>query len=318
MARFSGLLFIDPEYYAKRMMPLISVILPVFNGARYLSEAVASILGQSFGDFELIAVNDGSTDNSLEILKEYAKQDRRIRVISRVNTGIAGALNDGIAAAAGQFLARMDADDVNLPRRFEKQVSYLIEHPECVLLGSRAMLTDPYGVPQYESKHKPAHEQIEADLLQGDGWAVLHPAAMMRAEAVRAIGGYRSQWVPIEDLDLFLRLTEIGRAANLPDILLHYRQHPGSANHTRFAEQEEKKRMLLREVFARRGVIVPPDWALPVARPMPLVEEIRIWGWRAINRGRISAARRHAMSLLKMSPMSRESWRLVYCALRGR
>lgn len=302
----------------QKSMPLISVILPVFNGARYLSEAVASVLDQSVTDFELIAVDDGSIDHSLAILKRYAERDHRIRIISRANTGIAGALNDGITAARGLFLARMDADDVSLPRRFEKQVDYLLSHEECVLLGARVMVTDPYGVAQYESDDPSTHEQIESELLRGNGWAILHPTVMMRAEAVRAAGAYRSQWVPIEDLDLFLRLMERGRAANLSDILLHYRQHPGSVNHTRFVEQGEKKQKLLREVFARRGVITPLHRELAGTHVMPLAEEIRIWGWRAIKKGRIPAARRHAASLLRISPWSRESWRLAYCAFRGR
>src|SRR6478672_11907562 len=109
--------------------PTLSVLMPVYNGARYLAEAVESILGQTFRDFELIIVNDGSTDGSEKILRRYAEQDGRIKLISRPNTGIVGALNDAIAASKCELMARMDADDVAMPDRFEKQLAYMRDHP---------------------------------------------------------------------------------------------------------------------------------------------------------------------------------------------
>ncbi|HSZ59511.1 MAG TPA: glycosyltransferase family 2 protein, partial [Tepidisphaeraceae bacterium] len=99
--------------------------MPVYNAERYLRAAVESVLGQGFGDFELIAVDDGSCDSSLGILREYEGRDPRVRIISRANTGIVGALNDGLRAAGGELIARMDADDISLPQRFEKQVEFL-------------------------------------------------------------------------------------------------------------------------------------------------------------------------------------------------
>src|SRR6266581_3934019 len=105
--------------------PAISVVMPVYKAERYLAQAVDSILDQTFTDFELIAVDDGSRDQSLQILNGYAQKDQRVRVISRPNTGIVGALNDGIAAARAPLIARMDSDDLSLPQRFEKQVTYL-------------------------------------------------------------------------------------------------------------------------------------------------------------------------------------------------
>src|SRR5205823_4798077 len=126
-------------------IPVISVVMPVYNAASYVADAVKSIMAQTFDDFEFIAVNDGSTDRSEAILNEFARADRRIRVISRANTGIVGALNDGIAAAEAELIARMDADDVSSPQRLQRQLAYMQAHPECVALGGRVIGTDPYG-----------------------------------------------------------------------------------------------------------------------------------------------------------------------------
>jgi glycosyltransferase involved in cell wall biosynthesis len=298
--------------------PVISVIMPVHNGELALAEAVNSILTQSFSDFELIAVDDGSTDRSLAILQRFALVDKRVRIISRGNTGIAGALNDAISLSTGEFLARMDADDVSLPPRFEKQITYMRENPACVLLGSRVMLIEPFGVPLYETNHETEHDRIAAELLRGVGWAVVHPVAMMRADAVRAAGGYRADRVPIEDLDLFLRLSEIGAIHNIPEVLLLYRQHLESTNHKRFDEQEAKKRVCVADAYARRGSTLPAGWSPPPRHQLTSRQELSQWAWTALKHHNLHAARHHALSVLLLSPLSLATWKLVYCVLRGR
>jgi hypothetical protein len=163
------------------------------------------------------------------------------------------------------------------------------------------------------------HEEIAEQLLHGEGWAIIHPTAMMRAATVRQVGGYRSQFVPTEDIDLFLRMVETGgRCANLPEPLMRYRQHPGSANYTRFAEQEQKRKACVDDAFRRRGVPMPADWRLAPRRQVPLADVLSKWGWIALNKRRLTAARRHAMAVLKIRPLARSSWKLMYCAMRGR
>ncbi|MBI5094602.1 MAG: glycosyltransferase family 2 protein [Candidatus Hydrogenedentes bacterium] len=110
--------------------PAVSVVMSVYNGERYLAEAIESILGQTYRDFEFIIIDDGSTDESLKIVEGYASRDNRIRLVSRPNRGLAAALNDGIEIARAPIIARMDADDVSLPKRFEKQMLYMAQHPE--------------------------------------------------------------------------------------------------------------------------------------------------------------------------------------------
>jgi glycosyltransferase involved in cell wall biosynthesis len=297
--------------------PTVSVLMPVYNGARYLAEAVESILAQTFGDFEFVIVDDGSSDRSPQMLDEYARRDPRVRIVRRANTGIVGALNDAIAESKAPLIARMDADDVSLPERLEKQVAYLRDHDECVALGSRVTGIDPYGCVLFESEHKLAHEQIDSELLNGVGWAIVHPVAMLRREAVQAVGGYRREWQWVEDLDLFLRLAETGKLANLPDHLLRYRQHTESINRTRAAEQAKLADVCVREAYRRRGREVPAGWKfVPKIKPSK-PQQLQTWAWRAMKSGNVPAARKHAVALWKAAPLSVESWRTLLCAMRG-
>jgi hypothetical protein len=140
---------------------------------------------------------------------------------------------------------------------------------------------------------------------------------MMVREHVTALHGYRVEMEPSEDLDLFLRLAERGKIANLPDVLLHYRQHVKSVNHTRYLEQNRVTRISVTEAYARRGVALPATWSLPDRAMLPMQKEIDMWAWVALKNGNVSAARKHAVALLRMAPFSLNSWRLLYCAIRG-
>lgn len=291
--------------------------MPVYNAEQYVREATESILKQTFSDFEFIIIDDGSTDESREILEELARKDSRIRLVSRPNTGYTKALNEALTLARGPYLARMDADDISMPERFEKQLAFLKANPDCVLVGSRILTIDPFGSPLYEPRHKLSHEAIDAELLAGVGWAIVHPVSMMVRQHVMALGGYRVQMEPSEDLDLFLRMAERGKIANLPDVLLHYRQHVKSVNHTRYEEQNRAARRIVAEAYARRGVTLEEGWTLPKREMLPMKKEIDMWAWVALKNGNIAAARKHALSLMRMAPFSLSSWRLMYCAIRG-
>jgi GT2 family glycosyltransferase len=298
--------------------PTLSVVMTVYNTERYVAEAVESVLAQTFRDFEFVIVDDGSTDGSTTILNDYAKRDARIRLTSRPNTGIVAAANEGIGVARGKYLARMDSDDVCVPHRFETQVRYLDEHPECVLVGSRVTVVDPYGSPVFDSGQKLTHEEIDAELLtSGGGWAVVQPSAMMRTDAVRKVGGYRGRHNVSEDQDLFLRLAEVGRVANLPERLLRYRRHYKSVMHTQWRQRQEVKERIVREAYQRRGLPMPADWKFDDWKPTPLAEQLRAWGWAALKRGNVPVARKHALAALAHAPLSAEAWRLTCCALRG-
>lgn len=297
--------------------PTISVITPVYNNAKYMPEALDSILNQTFGDFEYILINDGSTDNSLEVLHDYARKDPRIRVSSRENRGYISALNEGLSLARAEFIARMDADDVALPERFEKQVAYLRAHPECVVVGGRVLLIDSEGAPLREMCHETTHEEIDRAHLAGKGGTIVHPAMMARRSAIEQIGGYSNAYPWAEDLDFFLRLAEVGKVANLTDVVLRYRQHLSSIGYSKSELQQQSAVAVVRDTHERRGIPLPPDWGRAPIISTTVAQSHRKWAWWALSAGYVPSARKHAIQALKMEPLSLESWRAVYCALRG-
>jgi glycosyltransferase involved in cell wall biosynthesis len=289
-----------------------------YNAQTYLRESLDSILAQSLGDWEFIIIDDGSTDSTLSILREYESRDPRFRIITRHNTGLTVALNEGVAAARGQFIARMDADDISLPQRFEKQHAHMLAHPDCVLLGAQIELIDPLGLRIAFDNRQLTHEEIDADLMKGRGGSVVHPVCMMRTETVRKIGAYQEKYNNSEDLDLFLRLAEVGRIENLPDVLLKYRRHLESVSHQKYENQWKLKRQIIADAYARRGQTMPADWTFTPWQPKPIPFQLREWAWAALKAGNLTAARKHAMTAVKKSPLQLDSWRLMFCALRGR
>jgi hypothetical protein len=187
-----------------------------------------------------------------------------------------------------------------------------------VALGSRVVLIDPYGSRFEKPAHKINHEEIEAELLNGVGWALVHPSVMMRRDALLKIGGYREDLMVSEDLDLFLRLAEVGKLANMEDVLLQYRQHLGSVNYTKYEQQKAVKKMIVQEAYKRRGLPMPTNWAFRERKLLPHPEQYRRWGWAALRSGNLRIARRHALSAIRQAPLSMDTWRLTACVIRGR
>jgi len=305
-----------PSYVAPAPRPRISVIIPAYNAQRYLAEAVESVLTQTFTDFECVVVDDGSTDRTQPILHELGQRDGRLRSIRIPHGGIVEALNAGVNEARGDLIARMDADDVCLPRRLARQLRYMDDHPECVALGTAVMLVDPYGSTLWEIGVKPEHEQIDADLLKGNGWALFHPTALLRKAPMLAVGGYRPEYQWSEDIDLFLRLAEVGRLANLTEPLLHYRQHFASVNRNKVELQLRRNERLLAEAYQRRGRPLPADFRLDPPFQLAPREQILAWGRRAIINGNLRVARKHALQALRAGPLRQDSWSLVYHSVR--
>ena len=297
--------------------PAISVLMPSYNVEAYISEAIESVLRQTFADFEFVIMDDGSEDETPKIIQAYAKQDPRIRYFQRTHEGYVAMLRYGLLECRGALIARMDSDDIAMPHRFAKQIDYLRKHPECVAVGSRILLIDPYGSPIETPNHKLVHEHIESELLQGIGWGMVHPVVLMRRDVVMEVGGYREDLVVSEDLDLFLRLAERGRLSNLPDVLLKYRQHLKSVNYTQYDLQKMVKRDIVATAYARRGMKLPENWVLPERKILSASQQYRRWGWAALRTGNFQIARRHALAALQRAPLSLDSWRLTACAVRG-
>ena len=205
-------------------MPLVSIILPSFNGARFLKEAVDSIVQQTFQDWELILVDDGSTDHTPDIMKGY--QDPRIRYLKNEgNKGLVYSLNRAIEASAGRYIARMDADDISQPERLEKQVIFLELHPEIAVYDARQQFIDDTGTPTgFFNSDITGSENIRRKMPWFN--CMGHPSVMMRAEIAKT---YRYRKVVYEDYDLWLRMLNDGlKLERTPEPLLLYRVHGDS------------------------------------------------------------------------------------------
>lgn len=246
--------------------PLVSVIMPVYNAEKYLVQAVASIIEQTSFDWELICVNDGSSDSSGQILEWFAAQDNRIRVIHQANMGIVAALNGGCAIARAPLICRMDADDIALPDRLERQSLHMRRHPTCTVVGGAIVQIDADGDPLSVSQLPSDHRAILDNLLNRHT-GHFHPTVMVRAEALEAVGGYRRKYQWVEDHDLWLRLAQRGQLANLPEPVLCYRQHAESVCWQRSAQQRQLMNELLREAYAARGLETPASVIFDSAAP---------------------------------------------------
>jgi GT2 family glycosyltransferase len=207
--------------------PAISVLMPVYNAGRFLAPAVESVLAQTFSDFELIAIDDGSSDDSGKVLAAFAARDTRIRVFGQENRGIIATLNRALELARAPLVARMDADDLSRPDRFAKQVGYLGEHPEIAVLSGAMDLIDASGTYVRTDMFPTAPDEVRNELQRRN--CVAHPAVMARTEVLRAAGRYRNTALYAEDYDLWLRISERNQIANLSDVLLSYRVHPVQA-----------------------------------------------------------------------------------------
>ena len=292
--------------------PQVTVVMSVYNDERYVSGSVKSILAQTFVDFEFVIVDDGSTDNAGDILGRFATADNRIRLVRQENRGLTRSLNVALSLARGEFIARMDADDVALPDRFQLQVEYLRNHPRCVALGGATVYIDAQGLPIYTSMPRLTHGEIVAQLLNQAGSGIPHPTAMLRRDALLAAGGYREQFVTAQDKDLFLRLSERGCLANLANVVLKYRCHPKSISAAKCRRQLHDAVRAIRDAHRRRGLCMPPGLLESfVAAELTASQRYRLWCELAIKESNWRAARKYAWKAFLKEPVLRRNWWLL-------
>lgn len=237
--------------------PSVSVILPVKNGSPYIEAAIASILTQTFSDFELLIVDDSSRDDTIAIARRACAADPRVRILTNPGTGLVDALNFAIGAARARFIARMDADDIALPQRLERQHSFIAAHPEVAVVGAQARFIDEQGALTSKATALPqSHEAIARTLLRY--CCLCHPTVLMRADALKRVGGYRAQVPAAEDLDLWLRIAEYGRLINLPEPLLLYRVHAGQVSQAKVWTQRLSRNLAIISAQERRAGKLDP------------------------------------------------------------
>jgi len=235
--------------------PTVTVLMPVYNAEDYLREAVDSVLSQSFTDFELLAIDDGSTDGSALILNSYS--DPRIRVLSNEkNLGLIGTLNRGIDEARGKYIVRQDADDISLPGRFAKLVAYMEAHPEVAICGSwYDGLTDGERHPGV--RYAPDDTTIRIKHLYQIH--ISHGTSIWRTDSFRTNGWlFDTDFRHAEDYDLFVRASLSARLANVPEVLYLVRYHGASVSQVHSTVQNDNSVRVIMRLFAHLGAPATP------------------------------------------------------------
>ena len=231
--------------------PKVSVVIPLYNAEKYVRSAVESILNQTFTDFELIIINDAATDSSRKIVGEI--KDSRIKIVDHIkNQGLVQSLNHGFSLTTGQYIARMDHDDISRPDRLEKQVRFLDEHPNISMVGTWFKYIDKDTV----IKSPPSSDEIRYFSLYNSPFG--HPTVMIRKSSLPFTSGpYDSDYYMAEDYELWCRLIDSGETANIPEVLLDYRIHPQQLSAQSTVQKKVADRVRLRQMHKMTGFSLP-------------------------------------------------------------
>lgn len=256
-----------------KKLPLVSVIMPVHNAGRFLVPAIESILKQTYPRIEFLIVDDASTDGSWDTIKNYRKRYKKIirvfRISKQTNAAGNGAMNVGLTYAHGEFIARMDADDVAVPKRIEKQAAYLLAHPDIILAGSQATIIDKrgkkIGIKAVPTQHEAIYQQY------GILHPVIHPSVMLRRSLLPDPNKiYAMKWSVNDDYYTFFKLLNYGKFANLPESLLKYRMH--GANLSLLKPKER----FLTSVWIRTDAVTHLNYRMSVWALMLLLVQLAV------------------------------------------
>lgn len=305
-------------------MPIVSVLIPVFNTVRYVRQAIVSVQNQTFGDLELVVIDDGSTDGSSALLRKIADGEPRMRLIQSANRGLIETRNRLLHEARGEFIAWMDSDDVSHPERIERLHKVFAADPQLVCVGSDVRLVDSQGKPLGIERYPMDDETIRADQLRGTG--LRFGSTMQRRSAALAAGGFRAPFPMGEDFDYLLRVAEQGRLTNVPSPLYDYRQHLRSTC-AAFGRGWDSYRQIIIDLASERRetgsdrLMRGEALELPVLnqedteayRPFVLLE----WARGARASGDRMRAIRYALMAVRAAPARGLFWRYLLRLLLG-
>jgi glycosyltransferase involved in cell wall biosynthesis len=298
--------------------PCVSVLMPVFNTAPFVELALISVAAQEFRDFELVVVDDGSTDGTLAILKSFAAQEPRMRLIARSNRGLIATRNQLVDEARGEFIAWMDSDDLSHPARLKRLIAEFEDESQLVCVGSNVEVIDPDGKPLGVETYPPKHDAIRAQQMFGAG--LRFPSTMQRRSIAIDVGGFREPFRIGEDFDYLLRVGERGKMANVQDRLYRYRQHLLStctahginwpAHRDLILSLARERTEVGRDALQRGESLSLPD-ALPsdAERHVPYV--LLGWAQGALRNGDRRRALRYMMNAIGAAPSKTTVWRSV-------
>lgn len=295
----------------------VSVCIPIYNVERYFRDCLESIFRQTYLPAEIILLDDASTDKSFALALRLAQNDSRIRVLRKPHTTLGDTRNILIRFSTSELVACLDADDVADPERLAKQVCFMNAHPTCVALGGAVEFMDEFGHKFFWSPRQMREPAaIENELLRGRASAICQTTLMLRRSAFERIGGYDPSLNCSEDMDLYLRLAEIGELWNLPDVLVHMRRYPGSISGiSRRGEAEERRERLVALACSRRGIARLPllDFVIePSSREEWYIRSAQGY----LDKNSFRVALMHCWQALREAPLSRNAWLLFFKILR--
>lgn len=292
--------------------PKVTVLMAVYNGLKYLPEAISSVLNQTYSNFEFIIIDDGSTDKSCEVIEDFALKDQRIRFYQQKNKGLARTLNAGIKIARGKYIARMDADDICVPSRLQDQLRTIETHDFGLIAGGVCWI-DHKGTEI--GKYKPTICPSEMRNLLREGTHIIHPTVIFRRKIVEKLGGYRPLFRYAQDYDLWLRMSEYTDLACTPKVVLKYRIHEKQVSVKSIESQSLAAVAASYAARCRLSTGVDPLKGLkevsyktleargltPSSSYKQVIELIEQNGLNNVGRGDLKAARNIAESLMTMS-----------------
>lgn len=250
--------------------PVVSVVLSAYNAEKFINISIASILSQTLTDYELIIINDGSTDSTLSIIKGLASKDSRIRYVSRDNRGLVDSLNEAIGLASTEIIVRHDVDDLSLPNRLEKQYDYLMQNPEVILVGSSINTVDENY--NYLNTHKVliGNNELKLELMVRSPFA--HGSVMFRKNAFIKAGRYRKAEWPAEDYGLWVRMAKYGCFANIDEPLYEYMENSSGISQTNEKRQEDKKKEIQKAAWNNHGSLLKSPFDTTAYRNLEMGE----------------------------------------------
>ncbi len=245
--------------------PLVSIVIPVHNGEKYVRETLDSCIDQTYQNIEIIIVDDESKDGTLEILREYEKKDNRIQVISvSKQNGLGNVINIGIRQSKGEYIARIDADDVMYPTRLEKQVEYLNNNPKCIVVGGQIDIIDSQSKITGHREYAIENADIKKNMFLFQPFA--HPAVTLRRYAVEAVGLYPENMWKVEDVKFFFLLSKQGAFHNISDTVIKYRMTFDTQSQSKmvdhFKKTNEVRRWAIKELNIKPSVGQHIKWKI--------------------------------------------------------
>ncbi len=307
-----------PDALVTPSQPRVSVALAVYNSEHFIRAALESLQHQTFTDFEIVIGDDGSTDRSLAIVQQIAATDSRLVVIAAEHQGIAKTRNLIFTYCRGEYIAVMDADDIALKDRLIRQVDFLDSHPDVVCVGGTYQLMDEAGRLFKNRFDLPLDNQsIQEQLLKGLG-GMHHPCLMFHRSAFDQIGLYNETMVAGIDIDLCLRLGEMGQLANVAEPVLRYRIHPGSITTRKRDQQMQQVRLACERAWQRRGIQgqFEADGDFRATTEARSQHRFMLkYGWWAFKDGQRYTSLLFALKAIALWPWNFKGWKLAACTL---